>query len=241
MWIQSRIPSPSLGGGDRVVEVAGGGGVDGERVERGQVAARRVGRSARWRPPRRGLVLERRVEAALDGRARRAAPRRRRARASGRRAARARGRRPPRGSASDHLARRAPARTAGERDAGAGLEQRLGDQEAATRATTRRRLAGSTLERPLVRRPATELPREDLRSARSSASSSRRSRVVLGIGRRAGFPCPRASPVGGQVFADRQVERAAVVQRRCTSWNVPLPKVRVADDRRRGRSPRARR
>ena len=39
MWIQSRIPSPSARGRDRVVEVARGRRVDGEGVERGQVAA----------------------------------------------------------------------------------------------------------------------------------------------------------------------------------------------------------
>ena len=94
MWIQTRAPVALALGGDGVVEVAGGGRVDGEGRQLGQVAARRrrsrsAASAAARRPRARARPRKPRQPSSLA----RAAPRPRRGRSAGSRAACARRRR----------------------------------------------------------------------------------------------------------------------------------------------------
>ena len=204
MWIQSRIPSPSAEAETASSKSRAVVRVDGEGVERGQVAALgldrlRVGRSRRAasssiacskpRSPKRSQISAAATSRGAFGIADLGDHARRGCRGARRRSAR----------------RREPGR-------------RRRSRPAARRARTAARRPGSGRgARPPRRTGVTAAPAAALRRAprgRGRAPSSAPSVSGSSATRTSGFtPSPRIErAVGGQVLADRQVERAAVGQ-----------------------------
>ena len=244
MWIQSRTPPSVARGGDGVVEVAGARRVDreGRQIRSGPGARRPAPRAAAADSAR--LLLDRVGEAAAASRARAAAPRSRRPRARGRRAprppgpCRARTRPapccpgatwspPPRATRPPRSKRGSPTRNRPRLETSTTCcAHALG---ACVLAAISRQLAPSAWS--ALRRP----------SSGFVVGSSRA--VTSGV-----IPTVDRVAVAGQVLADGQVERAAVVELDHLLEGA-LAERRLADDRReagvgqRGgrRSPRPRR